>query len=180
MPHLETSQPLDFSFVRDLRKREGLTLEDVSKRCGISIGVLSKLERNQNLVELETLYRLARVFNLSASDLLSLAEECSAHYKKQETYKSGLFDFHRVSFQGVDCFRAKAKCGEALNRPEAHGDEFEICWVQSGVLTVKFTREEHTLKAGEVLKFNAALEHTYQVIEDADVFIVHLTKAHRF
>jgi len=34
---------LDFSVVRDLRKREGLTLDALSARCGISIYVLSKL-----------------------------------------------------------------------------------------------------------------------------------------
>ncbi|WOO39410.1 helix-turn-helix domain-containing protein [Rubellicoccus peritrichatus] len=176
----EQLPPLDFSFIRDLRKRESLTLEDVSNRSGISIGVLSKLERNQNLVELETLYRLGRVFGLSASAVLSLAEECSAHFKTAESYRSGPFDFHKVSYQGVECFHATAKAGESLQRPEAHGDEFEICWVQSGAIKICFTREEHTLRGGESLKFDAALHHTYEILEDADLFIIHLTKSHRF
>ena len=178
-----TSPPihaLDFSVVRDLRKGEGLTLDELSQRSGLSVSVLSKLERNRNLVELETLYRLARAFRLSASDLLSLAESVAAHRKSAERYRSGPFDFEKLSFQGIDCFRATAPAGESLKHPEAHGDEFEICWVQSGRIRIVLPREQHDLGPGEALKFDAVLEHTYEILEDAELFIVHLTKTHRF
>lgn len=171
---------LDFSIVRDLRKRAGMTLDDVSKQSGISIAVLSKLERNQNMIELETLYRIARVFKLSASDLLGLAESCSAHLKQAEHYESGLFNFEKISFAGIACFHARGNAGESLSRPEAHGDEFEICWVTKGSVKITLPREQHTLKPGEALKFDAILEHSYEILEDAELIIIHLTKAHRF
>ncbi|PAW69248.1 MAG: hypothetical protein B9S38_10230 [Verrucomicrobiia bacterium Tous-C4TDCM] len=171
---------LDFSVVRDLRKREGLTLDALSARCGISISVLSKLERNHNAVELETLYRIARAFGLSASDLLSLAESVAAHRKSATRYRSGPFDFGKLSFQGIDCFHATAKAGGSLTHPEAHGDDHEICWVLRGRVAVTLPRERHELAAGEALKFDAMLEHTYEILEDAELTIVHLTKQHRF
>jgi len=171
---------LDFSIVRDLRKREGMTLEDVSRKSGLSIAGLSKLERNQSMVELDTLYRLARVFGLSATDLLSLTESCSAHSKTAEFYESGPFEFEHVGFKGIDCFYAKARAGESLKKPEAHGDEFEICWVRHGKILIQLPREQHTLGPGQALKFDAALEHTYEILEDSEMTIVHLEKAHRF
>lgn len=180
MPESPAINHLDFSIVRDLRKREGLTLEELSRRCGLSVSVLSKLERNQNLVELETLYRLARAFDLSASDLLALAESVSAHRKTAERYRSGPFDFEKVAFQGIDCFHATARSGESLSHPEAHGDEFEICWVLRGRVRISLPRETHELSAGEALKFDAILEHTYEILDDAELTIVHLTKPHRF
>lgn len=170
----------DFSIVRQLRKREGLTLEELSQRSGLSISVLSKLERNQNLVELETLYRLARAFRLSASDLLSLAESVSAHPKPVERYRSGPFHFEKLSYQGIDCFHAIATAGGTLNKPEAHGDEFEICWVRAGRIRITLSHEHHELGPGEALKFDAALEHTYEILEDAELTIIHITKSHRF
>lgn len=175
-----TISQLDFGIVRDLRKREGLTLGELSKRSGLSISVLSKLERNQNLVELETLYRLARAFHLSASDLLSLAESVSAHRKQAERYTSGPFEFEKVAFQGLDCFHATARTGESLTHPEAHGDEFEICWVLKGRIRIALPSESHELSAGEALKFDAILDHTYEILEDAELTIIHLTKQHRF
>ena len=175
-----TDLTLDFSVVRDLRKGAGMTLDEVSQQSGISIGGLSKLERNQNLVELDTLYRLARVFGLSASDLLNLAESCSAHCKQAESYTSGPFHFQRVGFKGLDCFRATAKAGESLSKPEAHGDQFEICWVLKGRVRITLPREKHTLEAGQALKFDAILEHSYKILEDSEMTILHLEKTHRF
>ncbi|MGB0744255.1 MAG: helix-turn-helix domain-containing protein [Opitutales bacterium] len=171
---------LDFSVVRDLRKRAGMTLEEVSGKSGISIAGLSKLERNQNMIELDTLYRLARVFGLSATDLLNLAESCSARLREAEFYKSGPFDFEKVSFKGIDCFHAKAEKGGELSKPEAHGDEFEICWLLSGSIRITLPREAHTLMPGQALKFDAALGHRYQILEDSEMTIIHIEKTHRF
>ncbi|BCX46719.1 transcriptional regulator, XRE family protein [Haloferula helveola] len=181
MATTETSPlSLDFSVIRDLRKQAGLTLQQVSDRSGLSIASLSKLERNQNLVELETLHRLARVFGLSASDLLSLAESPTAHRKTVHRYRSGPFDFEKIAFQGVDLFHATATAGGSLQHPEAHGDDYEICWVRSGRVHIAFSHEQHTLGPGEALKFDAVLPHTYEILEDAELIIAHLTKTHRF
>lgn len=171
---------LDFSIVRDLRKRAGMTLDEVSQKSGISIAGLSKLERNQNMIELDTLYRLARVFGLSATDLLNLAESCSARVKTAEDYQSGPFNFKKVSFRGIDCFYAEASKGSELSKPEAHGDEFEICWLLSGRIRISLARESHTLTPGQALKFDAALAHSYEILEDSVIGIIHLEKTHRF
>lgn len=171
---------LDFTVVRELRKRAGMTLEDVSQKSGVSIAGLSKLERNQTMIELDTLYRLARVFGLSATDLLNLAESCSAHLKTAEVYTSGPFDFERVSFKGLNCFYAKARAGESLKKPEAHGDDFEICWVRKGSVLITLPREQHSLQPGQALKFDAALEHSYEILEDSEMTIIHIEKTHRF
>jgi len=171
---------LDFSVVRELRKRADLSLKAVSEQSGISIAGLSKLERNQNIIELNTLYRLARVFGLSATDLLNLAESCSAHCKQAETYTSGPFDFTKVSFKGIDCFQASAKKGGELSKPEAHGDEFEICWLHTGRIRITLSRESHTLDPGQALKFDAALTHSYEILKDSEMTILHIEKTHRF
>lgn len=171
---------IDFSIVRTLRKKSGLTLEEVSRQSGISAASLSKLERNQHMVEIETLYRLARVFGLSASDLLNLAESCSAHTKSSDSYSSGPFDFEKVHFKGIDCFYAKATTGSSLTKPEAHGDEYEICWVHNGKILIILPKEQHTLQSGQAMKFDAVLEHSYEILEDSELTIIHLEKTHRF
>ena len=62
MKQKELHNMFDFSVLRELRKREGLTIEATSKRSGVSPAVISKLERNQTRAELETLFRISRVF----------------------------------------------------------------------------------------------------------------------
>ncbi len=166
--------------VRDLRKRAGMTLDAVCRLSGVSVGSLSKIERNQSMVELDTLYRLARVFGLSATDLLGLAESCTARKKPVEQYKSGFFNFEHVGFNGIECFHATAKAGEKLKKPEAHGDDYEICWLRTGGIRINLPREQHRLGPSEALKFDAALEHTYEILEDSEMIILHIEKEHRF
>ena len=76
----------DFSVLRELRKREGMTIAALSKRSGISSAVISKLERNQTLAELDTLYRLSKVYGLTATDLLALAESRIAQPKRYTAF----------------------------------------------------------------------------------------------
>jgi transcriptional regulator with XRE-family HTH domain len=177
---LKATPELDFSVVREVRKQAGMTLQEVADQSGLSIASLSKLERNQNLVELETLYRLARVFGLSASDLLSLAESRTAHRKTIERYQSGPFEFEKLGYQGIELFHADAKAGGSLQHPEAHGDDYEICWVRSGRIHIRFSHEQHTLGPGEAIQFDAVLPHTYEILEDATLIIAHIQKTHRF
>ncbi len=68
----------NFSVMRDLCKRAGMTIVDLSERAGISPAVISKLERNQTTVELKTLFRLERAFGLTASEMLVLVESRTA------------------------------------------------------------------------------------------------------
>ena len=175
-----TDPSFDFSVLRVLRKREGLTIGDVSGRSGISPAVISKLERNQTRAELETLFRLARVFGLTATDLLSLSERRSAHRVKGSGYRSDGFAFRTVAYGNARLFFGDAAKGARTHRPEIHRDDYEICWVLDGAVEVALPREKHVLRDGDALQFDAALEHTYRALAPSRLVIAHITKAKRF
>ncbi len=172
--------PFDFTVLRDLRKRADLTIGDVSERSRVSTAVISKLERNLASAELETLHRLARVFGLTASDLLGLAESRTSHQTSAVTYQSGDFSFERIDYSNAHCFHARAKAGSRLHRPDVHHDDHEICWVLSGSLKIELPRERHTLETGDALQFDAVQEHTYEALEATEFLLIHLRKPHRY
>lgn len=176
----QKNRPFDFSVLRSLRKREGLTIGELSGRSGISPAVISKLERNQTRAELETLFRLARVFGLTAADLLSLVERRSAHRVKGSGYRSDGFAFRTVSYANARLFFGDAAKGARTHRPEIHHDDYEICWVLEGAMEVALPREKHLLKAGDAVQFDAVLEHTYRALSPSRMVIAHITKGKRF
>ena len=177
-----TQDPLmfDFSVLRDLRKREGLRIEQVSASSGVSPAVISKLERNQTSAELSTLFRLSRVFGINTTDLIALAESRTAHLAKTKTHKSGSFTFKEIAYGNVRLLLGEAPGGAIVSRPEIHGDDYEICWVLSGKITVTLPHEKHVLEAGEAIQFDAILNHTYEVQKSCQVIIAHLKKGKRF
>ncbi len=170
----------DFSVLRELRKNEGLNISDVSGRSGVSAAVISKLERNRCSAELETIYKLGRVFGLNPSDLLRLAESRSAHMKKATSHMSNGFSFREIAYGNVRCLWGTARTGGKTSRPEIHKDDYELCWVLSGKVMAVLPHEKHLLSAGDAIQFDAILQHEYDVIEDCTVLIVHVKKDKKF
>lgn len=170
----------DFSILREIRKREGLTLDEVATRSGVSIAVISRLERNQTSAELETLFKLARVFGMSATDLLALAESRMAHRKGEDHYRSDGFTFRVVRYANHACYLAEAKAGSRIRKPEIHHDDHETCWVVKGRVRIELPHEAVELAAGESLQFDAIQEHSYEAIEDSQLILVHLKKGMRY
>ena len=172
--------PFDFGVLRELRKRESLTLAEVSRRSGVSPAVISKIERNRAQAELETLFRLSRVFGLNTADLLNLAESRTAHRAEATAYASGAFLLSRLEYGNIKCFYGRAPAGAAVSRPEIHHDDTEVCWVLEGSVRVTLPHEQHDLRAGQAVQFDAILEHTYEAVSDCVLIIVHLPKPKRF
>jgi len=170
----------DFSVLRLLRKRENLNIGQVSERSGISAAVISKLERNRTRAELETLFKLSRVFGMNAGDLLALAERRTAHKTIATEHAVGGFHFQEINYGNVRCLLGTAGRGKTLSRPEIHQDDYEVCWVLKGKLRVSLPKETHELQAGQAVQFDAILDHTYQALEDSQILILHLRKGKRF
>ena len=57
------------STIRELRRKHGLTIADISDRTGISRGMLSRIETGQTATSLDTLSRLAQGLGVSLSAL---------------------------------------------------------------------------------------------------------------
>lgn len=170
----------NFMFLRELRKREELSIAELSEKSGVSASVISKLERNQSSAEVGTLYRIARVFGMTLTDLISLAENQTAHLVKEEKYKSGEFTFNRVSYGNMRVMHAFAAKGARLSKPELHRDDYELLWVLYGKLKITLPNESYELTAGMSIQFDALLSHSYQVLEDCELVITHLRKGKRF
>ena len=171
----------NFGVLRDLRKREGMTIADLSKKTGISPAVISKLERNQSSAELNTVFRLARAFGVTAAELLALTESRTAQMAKESSRQIGDFRFRQIEFANSRCFYAEAESGAVRNDPGAHGaDDFETCWVLAGKVQITLPYETHVLESGDCLQFDTLFEHTYEVLEDCRIIIQHIRKNKRF
>lgn len=170
----------DFSVLRSLRKREDLTIGDVSQRSGVSSAVISKLERNQSSAELETLYKISRVFGMTATDLLAMAESPLAHLQLAQDYRSDGFFFKRIRYANFSLFFGEAAKGAHIAKPEIHRDDHETCWILSGSIRLSLPNEQHVLQTGQSIQFDAIQEHAYEALEDSRLIILHLRKKKRY
>lgn len=169
----------NFTILRNLRKSQGYTIADVAENSGISTAVISRIERNQAMPELETLARLSKVFGISATDLLGLAENRTARVVSAQHYNSGGFQFHNVTFLDLQVFMGTALAGARVNRPEVHHNDTETCWVLSGSIELTVGGDKYTLKEGEAIQFDASLGHEYVALQDCKIMLLHVHKGKR-
>jgi len=170
----------DFSIMRELRRREGMSIEALSELSGVSPAVISKLERNRTVAGLDTLFRLSRVLGLNPSDMLAMAESHSAQKALEASHESGGFKFRHVQYGNIRCQYGTCKKGAKLSRPEIHNEDYELCWALEGQFRLSLPNETHIVKKGEALQFDALMEHSYEAIEDSSVIILRIKKPKRF
>lgn len=175
----EKTSPYDFSILRNLRKAQGFTIADIAEVSGISTAVISRIERNQAVPELETLSRLGKAFGISATDLLGLAEFRTAQIATTQHYVSGGFQMQHINFMNIQCFMGSALAGGTVSRPEVHHNDHEICWVLAGAIEMILNEERQVLKEGEAIQFDAVLSHTYRALQDCKILILHIRKGKR-
>lgn len=60
--------------IRTIRMGQGLSLEELSGRCGIDAAPLSKLERGESNATVQTLDRVARGLGVSMVELVDIRE----------------------------------------------------------------------------------------------------------
>jgi DNA-binding NtrC family response regulator len=58
-------------FIRDGRTRQNLTLKQLARRTGLSVSLLSQIERAESSASLASLYRIANALKVSMSELFS-------------------------------------------------------------------------------------------------------------
>ncbi|MCF7838808.1 MAG: XRE family transcriptional regulator [Candidatus Marinimicrobia bacterium] len=170
----------DFGVMRTLRREQGWTIAQLGERANVSTAVISKLERNRSAVELDTLQRLARAFEMSVTELVGLAERRLTHHTRARTHHAGEFAFERITYANVSCLAGHAPGGATLNRSEVHRDDLEICWVRSGRLRLTLADEALDLAGGEAVQFDAVFPHRYEALTACDLVLIHARKETRY
>lgn len=80
--------------IRQIRKERGLSQQRLAEVVGVSKMAISALERGSMQLTLEYMRRLARAFDLSAADLLSI-EDCP--YRPNSRERALLDTYRRAS-----------------------------------------------------------------------------------
>lgn len=77
--------------LRRLRKNSRLTLVEIGEKTGLSVSFLSDIERGRTKPSLDTLEKLAAVYQVNVNDILKGAETSTALVER--AYPPGFEDF---------------------------------------------------------------------------------------
>jgi DNA-binding XRE family transcriptional regulator len=169
--------------IREIRTQRGLTVAQLAEAAGVSTGLISQVERDRTDPSLETLRKIAKVFQLP---LFSLFQEqdtkavsvIRADKRMLVASPVGGITYSRVSPGHGQLEMLKGHLppgGYSAAEPWAHPSE-ECILVLDGQLVVEVSGVRHHLGAGDSCYFHSSLPHRYLNPSDEPVdFIIAVT-----
>ena len=154
--------------IRAAREQRGLTLREISRRCGLSVNAISRIERGENSPTLSSLHRIAQALSLNVGDFF--AEETRekaifvrAHERVQtlgrnltmESLGVGLPEQKLQPFL-VSLEPQKVHTYESVSHA---GEEFVYCL--EGRLDYRVANRVYEMRSGDSLLFDAGNPHSF-------------------
>ncbi len=170
--------------IKELRRRRGLTLEDLAERAGVSRAMISKVERGEKNPTLVVTAKVAEGLGVTISELLRVEERREIVVIPRErrmTVRDPETGFERQLLsptfggRGVEFVRNVVPRGSTSGKfpPHRRGVEEHVV-VEKGRLRAVVGGEEHLLEAGDALYFEADVSHHFDNAGDGECSYYHV------
>ncbi|MGB8986525.1 MAG: cupin domain-containing protein [Candidatus Sulfotelmatobacter sp.] len=154
------------SHLRQLRAKQKLSLAQVARGVGISVGFLSALERSQMSGSVGTLRKLARFYKTNILDFFDATDASTRQVRPAQ---------RKVLEAGPGVRMELLAWGNTVMEPHlfrvapdaGSGDSYthegeEFLYVLRGQLTITLEKEEYLLKTGDSFYFESATPHHWR------------------
>jgi transcriptional regulator with XRE-family HTH domain len=167
--------------LRQLRLKKKIALTDLGKHTGLSASMLSQLENGKLIPTLPTLARIALVFDVGLEHFFGerrlhrtfaivRAEDRLRFPELPDSPIPGYF-FEVLSFgapqKAVSAYLAEFPKREENEVREHFHEGSEFIHVLEGVLAINYQSEQHILRGGDSVYFDASEMHSYSGQSDS-------------
>ncbi|MCG5432439.1 helix-turn-helix domain-containing protein [Mycobacterium sp. MYCO198283] len=168
--------------LRALRSDRGLTLDEVSRRAGIDVSTLSRLESGKRRLALDHLPRLAEALSVTIDDLLRAPDQ------PDPRVRGSAFRHNQITFwpltregsaTGLQAF--KIRISPQRRTPPAElpvHDGREWMYVLSGRLRLLLGDAEFVVEPGQAAEFSTWTPHWFGAVEAVAIFGAHGERVH--
>jgi transcriptional regulator with XRE-family HTH domain len=171
---MSDNKEFDFSVIRTLRSKRGLTAEQLAEKAGVTRVTVAKIESGEGNPTLDTIRALSSVFQLSTSELIRLAEVDLCEEPEIKSFHDKGMDVEHICFPGFEIYHIQAGAShQYISSPEYHDNTSEVCLIISGRIRVKIAGQVHEMGPGMALRFKSLQKHEFDIIEDADFLMIH-------
>lgn len=152
---------------RRLRQRRGLSLAEVARATGVSVGFLSALERGQMSASIGTLRRIARYYRTNILSFFDPAKENSrlvrpGGRKILETTKGVRMELLAWGNTAMEPHLFRVKPGGNSGESYTHEGE-EFLHILRGKFEIWLNNDEHyLLQPGDSLYFESSMPHRWK------------------
>ncbi|MCJ0930007.1 XRE family transcriptional regulator [Virgibacillus halodenitrificans] len=153
--------------IKNLRVAQNLSLKQLSEKSGVSVSMISQIERNKTDPTLTTLYKICKGLGVSISSFLEKDDQ-SAHIIRKNQRKTLLFPQSHTKYElltpvtdgNIEMIKIHLEPGQDDKQLVVHEGE-ECGHVLRGEMTVILRDEEYILQEGDTIRFNSNTPHRF-------------------
>ena len=154
-----------------IRRQRGFMLREVSERTGVSIAMLSMIERGRSNPSIGTLHALADAFGVRMSELLHSVEPPDQHSiirraENQDVIRGAEGVERRIMIddpqRGYELAENRYEPGTASARAPLHHQGYEFGFVLEGQLEVTVGDRVHVARTGDAIKLDSSRPHRFR------------------
>ncbi|MEI3614212.1 cupin domain-containing protein [Pseudogracilibacillus sp. SO30301A] len=158
---------LDGNKFRVIRKKHGLSLQQLSDKSGVSVSMISQIERNNVDPTMTTLYKLCQGLDITIASLFTSSDVEDRVVKKDER-KTIVLPNSKLKYQlltpntkgDLEMLLIELEPGQEDRQMINHHGE-ECGFVLKGKLTVILDEKEYLLHEGDSIYFNSDIPHRF-------------------
>jgi len=160
--------------LRELRRRRGTTLTDLSAATGISVSTLSRLESGQRRPTLELLLPLARAHGVQIDELVGAPPTGDPRVHLRPIHRNGMtmVPLSRRA-GGVQAYKLIFASERSTPDPKTH-EGYEWMYVLNGRLRVVLGDQDLVLEPGEAAEFDTRVPHWFGSLDGTPVEVLSL------
>jgi transcriptional regulator with XRE-family HTH domain len=168
------------NYARVLRKRHGLTLDELAAKLDLSKGHLSRFERGEKALSVSSLVRLADALDTTVGVLLGEAtaesdirlSKANAREFLHVNENEAVFKYALLSGKGAhETFLVELEEGRHHQSPAEHPG-LELLFVVSGDILMTLARREIAMSTGDYLEFPGVTPHSIQGVGGKAVVLI--------
>ncbi len=157
--------------VHELRKAKNLSISDLSKKSGVSTGLISQIERDKVVPSVVNLWKLAKALDTNIGYFFDEdLKEDKLIVRKDDRKKiiinrrKGIYELLSPDMKNrkIEFLMITTKSGEEDNSEMITHEGEECGLVLKGSLTIKLSSMEYVLNEGDSIYFESTIPHRYQ------------------
>lgn len=158
--------------IRELRKEQKLSMQELAQQAGVSVGLISQMERDLTTPSVETLWNVAKALRVHINYFFDEYEEKNPVIRRNERKQIVLPD-SKVTYELLTSLEHKMEMMLVRIEPGLCGPEDmtthegeECGYVLQGTLKVKWGSKEYILHEGDSIYLDSSIPHRYINIGD--------------
>lgn len=155
--------------IRNLRRKNDLTLKELSEKTGLSVSFLSQVENGTSSLAITSLKKIADALGVSINTFFEDCQNNNFHIKSEEQHviKMEGSNSEFVILSGKFSDRAMETMIVSIPPEKVHGHKFnhpgeEFVYVLEGAVIVELDGTDYFVKAGDSIHYPSTIPHMWK------------------